>query len=908
MSRWKQIALVSTAGAWCSVVQALGLGSLEVNSYLNEPLNAEIKLISNDTSELEGALVNLASANDFARVGLDRSLFTAQLTFTVGTNGAGDPVIRVTSDRPISDPFLNFLLEVNWSKGRLLREYTILLDPPVYAPSQEAIATAPVTTSSVTEPPRPTPAPVQSEPERAPATATVEQADTTTAEPARPAAQPADTSGASQYGPVGAGDTLWQIAQNNKPSDISTNEMMMALYRLNPEAFFENNINALRRGAVLAMPGRGDLAQSDASLALNEVQTQNQLWESYRQRATSSVPTVAETAPTTAELPGSDSTPESTESRLELVAPNESVSGDSESTVATTTREQIERTELSGQLNRAREDLVVASQQNAELRSRLSEIEDLVEQYERAINVRDAELADLQAQLELSRQEEALAGEDLNNALDTLLTESDGSEAAGVAGLDGEEAEAAAGDAEPATQADSATTSPATSNLPTLPARTQPTLMERLTSLPVLGGIIALLLALGGIIFLRKRGKEPAAEDFPFELNTDPELTFEEAETVAMPEATEADLVAAVRLNPEDVSAHLGLLRYYFTERSAAEFEAQASDLRTALGGDESHPGWAEACEMGADLVPGSPLFGDTPTEEVVADDEPGLELEVTDEHAFDFSDEGELAADAEAAVDDALEDLTVDADEPDVSQAMEFDVVESLDEAAEEEPLDLEDIDLEALIDAEDPVSDTTETAGELDWADDESVTAERPAIRDEMASELEALSGHADADGQDDDDGALDLTAAVDEIEEETADVFETDLDLDELASFDEESTAEADETAHMELPEGLNLDDLASSAADAQAEEAEALSVEAEATASESSSFDDASVADEFDLDEDLFGNEDTVGTKLDLAKAYLDMGDPDGARGMLEEVLTEGNDEQKGEAEGLLAGLE
>ena len=908
MSRWKQIALVSTAGAWCSVVQALGLGSLEVNSYLNEPLNAEIKLISNDSSELEGALVNLASANDFARVGLDRSLFTAQLTFTVSTNGAGDPVIRVTSDQPISDPFLNFLLEVNWSKGRLLREYTILLDPPVYAPSQEAIASAPVTTSSVTEPPRPTPAPVQSEPERAPTPAPVERAETTTAEPVRTTAEPADTG--AQYGPVGAGDTLWQIAQNNKPSDVSTNEMMMALYRLNPEAFFENNINALRRGAVLAMPGRGDLAQSDASLALNEVQTQNQLWESYRQRATSSVPTVAETAATTAELPGSDTTPESTESRLELVAPNESVTGDSESTVATTTREDIERAELSGQLNRAREDLVVASQQNAELRSRLSEIEDLVEQYERAINVRDAELADLQAQLELSRQEEALAGEDLNNALDTLLTESEGADAAAVAGTAGEDAEAAVtGDTETAAQSETATSSPPASNLPTLPARTQPTLMDRLTSLPVLGGILALLLALGGIIFLRKRGKEPEAEDFPFELNTDtdPELAFEEQETVAMPEATEADLVAAVRLNPEDINAHLGLLRYYFTERSAAEFEAQAQDLHHALGGDETHAGWAEACEMGADLVPGSPLFGDTPTEEVVADDEPGLELEVTDEHAFDFSDEGELAADTEAAVEDALDDLTVEAEETDASQAMEFDLVESLDETPQEDSLDLEDIDLEALIEAEDPVSEATEAASELDWADDESVTAERPAIRDEMASELEALSGGMEENNQDDD--ALDLTAAADELKEEAAATFETDLNLDELASFDEAEAAEPEETAHMELPEGLNLDDLASSAADAQGEESDAMaSVESEAAAPQAESFDDAAVADEFDLDEDLFGNEDTVGTKLDLAKAYLDMGDPDGARGMLEEVLTEGNDEQRGEAEGLLAGLE
>lgn len=907
MSRWKRIALVSTAGVWCSVVQALGLGGLEVNSYLNEPLSAEIKLISNDASELDGALVNLASANDFARVGLDRSLFTAQLNFEVSTNGAGEPIIRVTSEQPVSDPFLNFLLEVNWSKGRLLREYTILLDPPVYAPSEEAIAQAPVTTSSVVEPPRPSPAPVQSTPEQTQAAAPAEPVESPAATSAAPAAQPTSGSSGTQYGPVGAGDTLWQIAQNSKPVDVSTNEMMMALYRLNPEAFFENNINALRRGAVLAMPGRGDLAQSDASLALNEVQTQNQLWESYRQRATSSVPTVAETAATTAELPGSDTTPESTESRLELVAPNETVSGDSESTVATTTQEDIERAELSGQLNRSREDLVVASQQNAELRSRLSEIEDLVEQYERAINVRDAELADLQAQLELSRQEEALAGEDLNNALDTLLTESEGDQA-GAAELDPAGTQAGDAPAESTSQAEAASATPA-NNLPTLPARTQPTLMERLTSLPVLGGIVALLLALGGIIFLRKRGSEPAAEDFPFELNTDtdPEQAFEEQETVAMPEATEADLVAAVRLNPEDVNAHLGLLRYYFTERSAAEFEAQASDLRTALGGDESHPGWAEACEMGADLVPGSPLFGETAIEEVVADDEPGLELEVTDEHAFDFSEESTaLAADTESAVEESLDDLVEGAD---ASQAMEFDVVESIDEAAAEHEIDLEDIDLEALIDAEDPEPATSESTGDLEWADDESVTAERPAIREEMASELEALSGSLGSKNDD----ALDLTSAVEEAQDSAEEAFETDLDLDELASFDEESgvteaASEAAETAHMELPEGLNLDELANNAADAQAESDDALEAVDAAPGADAMSFDESGSGDEFDLDEELFGNEDTVGTKLDLAKAYLDMGDPDGARGMLEEVLTEGNDEQRGEAEGLLAGLE
>jgi len=113
----------------------MGLGGIEVKSGLNEPLVAEIQVIQSAPGEADGLAVALASAEDFARVGIDRARMEMPLTFTVAKGAAGQAVIKVTSAVPVKEPFLNFLLEVNWSKGRLLREYTVLLDPPVSAPA-----------------------------------------------------------------------------------------------------------------------------------------------------------------------------------------------------------------------------------------------------------------------------------------------------------------------------------------------------------------------------------------------------------------------------------------------------------------------------------------------------------------------------------------------------------------------------------------------------------------------------------------------------------------------------------------------------------------------------------------------------------------------------------------------------
>lgn len=127
---------------------ALGLGEIRLNSALNEPLNADIQLVSASPEDIADLKVALASAETFDRYGLYRPLYLTRLEFTVVASGRSDGnVIRVTSEDPMTEPFVTFLVEASWSRGRLLREYTVLLDPPVFAPppvSQSAPAvTAP---------------------------------------------------------------------------------------------------------------------------------------------------------------------------------------------------------------------------------------------------------------------------------------------------------------------------------------------------------------------------------------------------------------------------------------------------------------------------------------------------------------------------------------------------------------------------------------------------------------------------------------------------------------------------------------------------------------------------------------------------------------------------------------------
>ena len=240
---------------------ALGLGAIQVKSGLNQPLNAEIAVIADSPAEAAGLNVSLAKAEDFQRVGLDRTRVSIPIDFEVITTGR-NPVVRLTTKDPVREPFLDFLVEANWAKGRVLREYTVLLDPPVMAPALKgstatvapARESAPAPSTKLESPPPPKAKPEpRVKPPRAVAEAKPAPAPKPTPLP-KPTPTPAATRTASsgEYGPVAEGETLSEIARSTKDENTDTNAMMLALLQANPNAFYKDNINALKRGRDLA--------------------------------------------------------------------------------------------------------------------------------------------------------------------------------------------------------------------------------------------------------------------------------------------------------------------------------------------------------------------------------------------------------------------------------------------------------------------------------------------------------------------------------------------------------------------------------------------------------------------------------------------------------------------------------
>ncbi len=273
-------ALLSPMSVW-----ALGLGEIRLNSSLNQPFDAEIELISPTPEELASLKVGLADNDVFSRYGIDRPAYLSNFDFSLSRGRDGRATIRVRSNRSVTEPFVTLLVEASWARGRLVREYTVLLDPPVFMPSQST-APAPVTTPQAgaqtegrieravpqPEPETPAPAPARTAPP------TPSQAPAQANEPVDEsvAATPSGALG-GEYA-VQRNDTLWRIASNANPGSPSVvNQTMIALYRANPEAF-DGNINRLRAGAVLRIPELAEIEAISTSVAAAEVARQTSEW------------------------------------------------------------------------------------------------------------------------------------------------------------------------------------------------------------------------------------------------------------------------------------------------------------------------------------------------------------------------------------------------------------------------------------------------------------------------------------------------------------------------------------------------------------------------------------------------------------------------------------------------------
>ena len=383
---------------------ALGLGEIEVNSFLNQPLNAEIEVLSARPGEIDDLLVSLASRDAFTRAGLERPRHLSELKFTVKKNEEGDAAtILVTTRTAIKEPFLNFLVEADWSKGRLLREFTVLLDPPFYAEQPAAPAIPAPAPAAETASSGSVPAPAAS-PEMS---ASDDNTDSSITEPiamseSSSSSQSSSPPASSEYVAdatqniiegdvlVVKGDTLWGIASRYKDRDHSMAQVMLAFQRTNPNAFTNGNINNMKVGAVLRAPSAAEISALDKQAAYAEVLTQNGLWDEYVARVTGVSPatggsasdTQTETAPSDAK-----------QGELSLLLPGD---GDSSSSG---TGDSADLDQLRTRLALAEEELDASRIENKDLESKISELQlqlSKVEELQKMIEIEDSSLAKIQ--------------------------------------------------------------------------------------------------------------------------------------------------------------------------------------------------------------------------------------------------------------------------------------------------------------------------------------------------------------------------------------------------------------------------------------------------------------------------------------------------------------------------------
>jgi pilus assembly protein FimV len=365
-SRWM---LVGIMALFPAVGHALALGKLKVLSALNEPLNAEIEFTSITDKELKGLSVALASRADFEAAGVEPHGFLSQIKFVVDQKADGRHFLQLRTDQQIDEPFLHLLLQVEWPGGRLVREYTALIDPPYKIAGKAAPVETPVVTPPAPEPvPTPmaeappvdmmreeippvtaipeelktpaepiaeaappkeevaqeTPPPAEAMPQEkfgppdvatgmapeepgAPTVEPLEAAPTAEAVPeTQPTAEPEATPALAQMTDhhVQRGDTLWRIAEQARAGnrDVSIEQMILAIYRTNQDAFFGNNVNNLKAGKILKMPEREAVESTTAPEARREFRAQYSAWQEYKLRLASAsgavqVPEAPEVAP-----------------------------------------------------------------------------------------------------------------------------------------------------------------------------------------------------------------------------------------------------------------------------------------------------------------------------------------------------------------------------------------------------------------------------------------------------------------------------------------------------------------------------------------------------------------------------------------------------------------------------------
>ena len=940
-------AMKALAGAVASAVllsssaYAAGLGKLTVMSSLGQPLRAEIELTSVSNEEAGGLVAKLASPDAFRLANIDFNPALLSLRFAIEQRG-GRQIVKITSSQPLNEPFVDMLLELSWESGRLVREYTFLLDPAelrttqpaqVAAASNGAARSTPAPTAAVAAPvPQARPAPQ--------AAAPVQQQ-----QPAPRAGR--STPAVSEYR-VKPGDTLGRIAAEVKPVDISLDMMLVALYRANPDAFSGKNMNRLKAGRILSVPDSGAIRGTGEGEARGVVVAHAADFNAYRNKLAGQVATSAATKAPDAGQSGAGKITARVEERPSAV--NESKDKLQLSRAAQATTAQGNTSAAS------EEDRIAKDKALAEATARVKELERNVNELEQLMTVKSKA----------------------------------GVEAAAVA------APAAA----PAAVATAPAAAPAqvpapvkTAVKPAAPAA-EPTfadmLMDNINY--VLAGLGVLLLALVGISAARRR--KEAADQGPTEpsilgaptdqahsmfaeaggqsvdtnnsvFNSSFAPSASQLDTNEVDPVAEADvyiaygrdaqaeeiLKEALRTHPERNPVRLKLLEIYAARKDQRAFEAQASEMYGITKGQGDD--WAQAAALGVMLDPLNPLYAGAASGDALAA-EPSIEergqqailsqeldaalaASDTNNPAMDFDlglgdvrDEPKAAdVPVEAPVATAqAEDHSLDFD----LGGLSFEPVTHADPIATAGPAD------NAVTDEPPaPVPAAVESSYDMDFdMSFDSPAADQPTAVPAPATSFADISLDLGQDTSSRDEpvqdfGTVDLSGDFDvpplaaATGAHAATRSDSLLDLD-MMNFDLPTTPAASETgsrdAGLQLKEEFALPDMpyepldetpqAPLAAPAAPQfDMSGIDLDLPPVEGHDTALPDLGELDRLDDQADGLGDLSTgdmeMETKLDLAIAYQEIGDKEGARELLDEVIKGGSAAQVGKANEMRAKL-
>ncbi|MFU7269125.1 FimV/HubP family polar landmark protein [Pseudomonas aeruginosa] len=821
------------------MAHGLGLGEITLKSALNQPLDAEIELLEVRDLGSGEVIPSLASPEEFSKAGVDRLYYLTDLKFTPVVKPNGKSVIRVTSSKPVQEPYLNFLVQVLWPNGRLLREYTVLLDPPLYSPQAAASAPqAPVSAPRATGAPR---APQAPAPVRATAPA-----------------------GSDTYRTV-SNDTLWEIAQRNRTDRVSVPQAMLAFQELNPGAFVDGNINRLKSGQVLRIPTEQQMLERSPREALSQVQAQNQSWRGSRNPAAGSAG-ARQLDATQRNAAGSAPSKVDATDNLRLV------SGEGKASKGADKGGKGDSKAIADTLAVTKESLDSTRRENEELQSRMQDLQSQLDKLQKLIQLKDAQLAKLQGQLGAEGQGAAQPNAALPDASQPNAAAQAPAQPGTPAAAAPTPAPAGEAPAAPAQPPVAPPPAPAAEKPPApavpAPAPVQaaeqpaPSFLDELLANPlwlaVIGGSALLALLVLLMILSRRNAQKEKEEAQAFAADTGEEqedaldlgkdgfddLTLDEPEPQVAAVAPQVEQLKSRYPAMVAVAAVAGL-----AGAKLAQDELDSFSLDDLSLDDSGHAAKPDAA--GQDL-----------------DD--AFDLSLDDLGGDDV--QADLKSDS-----GALDDLTLDSD---------LDLAAS---TAADKPVDDLDFGLDFAELAETPSQPKHDDLGDF--------SLDLDAPEDKLSDDdfLLSLNDEVPAAAPADNEFTLDAEAA-----EEPALSLPDDFDLS-LADEPTEPAApeKGEDSFAAQLDEvSAQLDELASN-------------LDEPKSATPSFSAEDAAVASALDGDADddfdFLSGADEAATKLDLARAYIDMGDSEGARDILDEVLAEGNDSQQAEARELLERL-